>query len=111
MATYGEPRGIHLLFAKSVPHILERIFFSLDQESFDTCREVSIEWSQLLASAPFQRRYDRMLLEKRELEDELLESSCFGDAENVGRLLSIGVDKNCESGAGNGSGYKGSNDE
>ena len=108
MANYEESVGIHTLFTRSVPHILEKIFFSLDQKSFDACREVCMAWNHLLASAPFQRRYDKMLLMKRELEDELLDSSCFGDAEEVGRLLSSGVDVNCESGSGDGSGYKGS---
>ena len=107
------PLGIHILFAKSVPHILERIFFSLDQKSFDACRVVCVAWDQLLASRPFRKRYKQILEEKRQLEEELLEleeelldSSCVGDAQEVGRLLSRGVDKNCESGSGHGSGYE-----
>ena len=108
MANYGSPQGIHIIFAKNVPHILERIFFSLDQESFDTCREVSPSWDLLLASAPYQQRYDKMLVMKRELEEQLIDSSTFGDVDMVGRLLLLGVNKDCESGSGDGSNYEGS---
>ena len=107
MPEYGAPQGIHILLAKHVPHILERIFFSLDQESFDACREVCSSWNLLLESAPFQRRYDKMLVMKRELEEQLIDSSTFGDVDVVGRLLSLGVDKDCESDSGDGSGYEG----
>ena len=39
-----------ILFKKSVPHILEKIFFSLDYESFKTCMKVSNSWNELLTS-------------------------------------------------------------
>ena len=41
------------LFAKSVPHILEKIFFSLDYESYKECLEVSDTWNKLLLSEPY----------------------------------------------------------
>ena len=108
MPEYGAPQGIHILLAKHVPHIMEKIFFYLDQESFDACREVCTSWNLLLESAPFQRRYDKMLVMKRELEEQLIDSSTFGDVDMVGRLLLLGVNKDCESGSGDGSNYEGS---
>ena len=44
------------LITKSVPHILEKIFLSLDYESFKKCREVSNAWSKLLTSESFQQK-------------------------------------------------------
>ena len=44
------------LFTKKVPHIHEKIFFSLDYESFKNCVEVSKSWNDLLTSDNFLRR-------------------------------------------------------
>ena len=57
--------GFDKLFTVSVPHILEKIFFSLDIKSFDACRKVSKAWGDLLASQAYKRRYEEMV-EKRE---------------------------------------------
>ena len=43
------------LRSKTVPHILEKIFFALDYESYKICFEVSTTWRRLLTSEPFQR--------------------------------------------------------
>ena len=45
-----------MLFNKSVPHILERIFFCLDHESFRNCLEVSNIWHELLTSEIYQKK-------------------------------------------------------
>ena len=44
------------LFTKRVLHIHEKIFFSLDYESFKKCLEVSKSWNALLLSESFLRR-------------------------------------------------------
>ena len=41
------------LISASVPHILEKIFFSLDFGSFNTCLAVSPAWNELLSSECF----------------------------------------------------------
>ena len=83
------------LFKKSVPHILERIFFSLDYDSFVSCQDVSQTWNELLASPTYQLKAEEMLVRKKENEEELCKYSEYGDADQVRRLLSKGVDKNC----------------
>ena len=47
------PCKFDILFTKSVPHILESIFFSLDYESFKTCLKVSTTWRELLTSETY----------------------------------------------------------
>ena len=41
------------LFTKSVLHIHEKIFFSVDYKSFKKCLEVSKSWNDLLTSESF----------------------------------------------------------
>ena len=95
MAT-DKTSGFDTLFNKCVPHILEKIFFSLDYDSFQACRKVSSEWNDLLSSDVYQREAAEMLYEKRRNEGHLLKSSRDGDVDKVRSLLSNGVDKNCE---------------
>ena len=42
------------LFTKSVPHLLENIFFSLDFASYKSCMEVNTMWNCLLTSDSYQ---------------------------------------------------------
>ena len=44
------------LMTKSVPHIIEKIFLSLDYESFKNCFEVCEAWCELLRSESFKKR-------------------------------------------------------
>ena len=44
------------LFSRNVPHILEKIFFSLDYESYKNCLEVSDTWKELLVSEKYQKK-------------------------------------------------------
>ena len=87
--------GFGTLFNKSVPHILENIFFSLDYDSFMTCHKVCLEWKELLTSEFYRERAESLLAEKRENEDKLRHFSSAGNTEEVYNLLSSGVDPNC----------------
>ena len=52
-----DPCAFDTLFTRSVPHILEKIFLSLDNyESFQRCLEVSKKWNEVLASESFQEK-------------------------------------------------------
>ena len=83
------------LFAKSVPHILEKIFFSLDYKSFKKCQEVSITWNQLLTSESF-RKIEKSVF-REDIEEDLLGAIEEDNVDEVRRILSNGVvDVNCE---------------
>ena len=51
-----DPCAFDKLFTKSVPHILEKIFLSLDYKSFKTCLDVSKTWRDLLNSDSFSAK-------------------------------------------------------
>ena len=55
-ATYSSPCVFNVLFFKNVPHIVEKIFFSLDFESFKTCIVVSLPWHELLTSVSYRNK-------------------------------------------------------
>ena len=57
------------LFNKSVPHVFEKIFFSLDYDSFLACGNVSKSWNELLSTESYREELMRMLTEKRENEE------------------------------------------
>ena len=103
MATGGPvtPRGFGLLLSRNVPLIHEKILFSLDYKTFKTCSGVCKTWSELLASESVQRKAKSVYFKemKMEKEERLLRSSSAGDAAEVGRLLSGGVDPNCSDAA------------
>ena len=95
------------LFTKHVPHILEKIFFHLDYESFKTCHKVNSAWKHQLASTS-SRRKAKAVFHEEILEDEsrLLSNSASNSAllshnkrvKELKRLLSYGtVDVNCNS--------------
>ena len=44
-----------MLFTRSVPHILEKIFFNLDYTSFKHCMVVSSGWHELLKSESYKK--------------------------------------------------------
>ena len=71
------------LFTKSVPHVLERIFFSLDYASFKNCLEVSSIWNELLTSQPFLRMGKSVF--RRDIRRELFHALKDGDADKVSR--------------------------
>ena len=47
---------LDILFSKNVPHILEKIFLSLDYESFKSCLRVSNAWREQLTSELLKRK-------------------------------------------------------
>ena len=59
------------LFNKNVPHILEKIFFSLDYDSFISCQDVCNTWNGLFSSALYNTRSKKLLFEKNKREDDL----------------------------------------
>ena len=44
------------LFTRNVPHILERIFLSLDSYSLSRCRDVCRAWNELMKSESYEER-------------------------------------------------------
>ena len=91
------PSGFDALFTKSVPHILEKIFFSLDYESFNRCVNVSKSWKALITSERFQRMGKSIFQEEiKRNESELLKASWDGSLREVKRILgNFMVDVDC----------------
>ena len=74
-----------LLFKKSVPHLLEKIFLHLDYDSFKSCLLVNKTWRNLLTSEPFKR------MGKSKFEEWLLKAAISGQADAVHHLLQLGA--------------------
>ena len=71
MDTNSEKEGycaFDTLFTNNVPHLLERIFLSLDYTSFKTCLKVKSDWNGLLTSESFQRRAKALF--RKEISDD-----------------------------------------
>ena len=51
------------LFTRNVPHVLERIFFSLDYVSITACRDVCMAWSELHSTKLYQQKREELLVE------------------------------------------------
>ena len=91
------PCDFDVLFTKHVPHILEKIFFSLDYGSYKKCLEVNSAWHKLLTSERYYRKgkcvfSDEILRD----EDKLVFASQEGKSRKVINLLRSGmVDVNC----------------
>ena len=88
-ARYADPCGIETLFGTHVPHILEKIFLSLDYESFKSCTEVNSVWKEKLTSESLQKK-GKSVFREEIMEDEknLWIFSQNGDANKVRRLIS-----------------------
>ena len=90
------PGKIDIFFTKSVPHILETIFFSLDYESFKTCLHVCNAWRKLLTSERYVKvKKAKSLFPSEIVRDErkLYQAAKEGNIEEV-LSLSIFVDVN-----------------
>ena len=74
------------LFTKRVPHIHERIFFSVGYESFKKCLNVSKSWNDLLTSESFLRRGESIFCE--DIHKELLLAAERGNVDIIRRVLS-----------------------
>ena len=92
--------GFDKLLSKNIPHIFERIFFSLDYKSFKACSEINKSLKELLTSRYFRKRARSVFsTEVLEDENELMRASKEGNLKDVERLLYSGmVDVNCVGG-------------
>ena len=77
------------LFKRNVPHILEKIFHSLDLESYLSCLEVNKSWTDLLTSEAFRKRGKITFL--KELSFEVYIAASSGKYERVKSLLATGL--------------------
>jgi len=59
------PSSFDLLFERDLIHVLDMIFFPLDNPSFKNCLEVSKKWRGFLTSDEFQRRMSRSAFSQR----------------------------------------------
>ena len=83
-----DPCAFDTLFSKSVPHILEKIFFSLDYASFKNCFEVCSEWNGLLTTKQYQRRGKLVFHDELKKDGEKLwHASIYGRSGEVRTLL------------------------
>ena len=73
-----------ILFKRDVPHVLEKIFFSLDYNSLVTCLRVNKSLRRLLSTP----KYRKELLGKKNIVKKFFRASyAEGDAEEVRRLI------------------------
>ena len=74
------------LLTRNVPHILEKIFFSIDYASFKKCLEVSKSWNDILKTESFLKRGTTLFWE--EIHDELRLAAKEGNVDTIISLLS-----------------------
>ena len=74
------------LFTRNVPHILEKIFFSLDYASFKNCLEVNEPWRDLLTSESFLRKGKSVFCE--DIHRELRLGASSGNVDTIIRVFS-----------------------
>ena len=77
------------LFTQTVPHIIEKIFLSLDIKSFMNCLEVSKSWNDLLTSESIQRMGKSIFCE--DIHEELQQVAREGNTDKVRRIFSSGM--------------------
>ena len=87
------------LFNKSVPHILEEIFFGLDYDSFMSCSKVCKTWNVLLSTESYHARSEELLLVKNKREEEFCDHIINGDVDEISNLITSGVKPNCKRGS------------
>ena len=74
------------LLTRNVPHILEKIFFSIDYASFKKCLEVSKSWNDILKTESFLKRGTTLFWE--EIHKELRLAAKEGNVDTIISLLS-----------------------
>ena len=74
------------LFTQTVPHILEKIFLSLDFKSYMNCLETSRSWNDLLRSESFQTKGKTVFCE--DIQRELQIAAEKGNVVMIQRVLS-----------------------
>ena len=77
------------LLKRNVPHILEKIIFSLDYKSFQKCQEVSMTWNQILTAVTFQKIQKYVFL--KDIEKDLWEAIWEDNVDEVRRMISNGI--------------------
>ena len=83
------------LFTKSVPHVLEKIFFSLDYASFEKCSVVSVAWNEFLTSRRIQKLGKYVF--RKEIERKLWRQLKYDNTSEILKIISSGmVDVNCK---------------
>ena len=83
-----ETSAFDKLFTTNVPHILEKIFFSLDFQSFKNCHQVCKAWNEVLSSECFRQKANKLLTENNQ---KLRCASEEGNADELTRILSRGM--------------------
>ena len=79
-------REFDKLLSKVVPHIHEKIFFSMDYASFKNCLEVSVQWHEMLTSESFKRKGQYVFHEETHME--LKEAAGIGNVAKIQMILS-----------------------
>ena len=93
----GDSVSFDTLFARNLPHILEKIFSSLDYKSFKTSMQVNKTWWRLLSTTTYKKIWEEILNEKRGNEEKLLWASMHGDINEVMKLINDGnLEVDCE---------------
>ena len=84
-----DPCSFDKLFSKNVPHVLEKIFLSLDYKSYKKCLKVNKDWNRVLTSNSFQMK-GKLVFNIEILEDTLIlyHAAKRGERANVQELLS-----------------------
>ena len=80
------------LFTTNVPHVLEKIFFSLDYESYKKCLKVCIKWRELLITKSFQTKVNLLFCNEVSKEQGMLSCAAWnGYTQMAKSLLSSGL--------------------
>ena len=84
-----DPCHFDNLFSKNVPHVLEKIFLSLDYKTYKKCFKVNNDWNRVLTSNSFQMK-GKHVFHVEILEDTfiLYHAAKRGERANVQELLS-----------------------
>ena len=78
-----------MLFTRSVPHILEKIFFNLDYTSFKQCMVVSSGWHELLKVESYKRL--GKVTFREDINRELCSAINIKNAHEAIKILSSGM--------------------
>ena len=70
--------GFDILFSQNVPHIMEKILFSLDYESFKSFLLVRDDWRDLILSESFMQKVKSVFSRERLADEEKLLRSSRG---------------------------------
>lgn len=85
----GEIFKVDTLISISVPHILEKIFFSLDYVSYTKCSTVSTIWNKLLYSERYQQMKKDVFL--KDIKKELCNALIQYDPQKIRNLVTSGM--------------------